>query len=914
MKRLISILALVIVSLTVSAQITVDNIYYLINPEKKTATVSNPTYVPRYSGHIVIPESIDYQGTSYTVTSIGDDAFENCESLQSVTLPNSIESILIDAFSGCKGLTSITLPDNLNTIGANAFAGCTGLTAIIIPNGVTSIPICAFVNCTSLTSVSFGKKVSYIDSNAFYGCDKIRFVTIWHTTPPEYSYQFPFTNLESTVLYVPKGCKSNFNNKKDWYFFKEIIEIDDETNIIPSDSPKGDINGDGNVDSDDINEIEKYIMGNPSPYFDLNTADVNDDGVVNVADIVCITKDKYCKYLTFVAIDDGKFKLSGNSVQYSLDEGSTWTTLVSDTYSPTLSAGQKIMWKGNLSPNSSLGIGTFSSTGRFNIEGNIMSLVYDDNFVGKTDLTEYGVFYGLFRECTKLINAKNLVLPATRLSMKCYGAMFVGCTSLRTAPELPSTRLGVECYFYMFDGCSSLSTAPILPATTLARYCYAMMFRNCTSLTKAPELPATTLANGSNQYMFSGCTSLNYIKCLATDISASVCTTGWVDGVSPSGTFVKASSMNSWTRGGSGIPTNWTVQDDDGKDDMSGKYLTFVALDNGTFKFTVATGSASIHYSLDDGSTWNTLASGVNSPSVSVGQKILWKGNLLPISSGICTFSSTGRFNVEGNAMSLLFGDNFVGETDLTGFNGVFGALFNGCANLISAEWLALPATTLARMCYASMFMRCTNLTTPPQLPATTLADYCYCNMFTQCESLTAPPALPATTLANHCYDGMFTNCFNLATAPELPATTLTEFCYDTMFGGCESLTIAPVLPATTLAKGCYHWMFYSCRKLNYIKCLATDISAPNCTTEWVRNVSSSGTFIKNSSISSWTRDVSGIPTNWTIQDDDGKDDILCKLLFGQRKHLDNTYKRYQFSNGAEWKEDNVEGQSNANR
>ena len=87
------------------------------------------------------------------------------------------------------------------------------------------------------------------------------------------------------------------------------------------------------------------------------------------------------------------------------------------------------------------------------------------------------------------------------------------------------------------------------------------MFQNCKKLTTAPELPATTLVGGCYQNMFKGCTSLNYIKCLATDISASNCTNNWVNGVSSTGTFVKNSNMTSWTEGANGIPNNWTVQD-----------------------------------------------------------------------------------------------------------------------------------------------------------------------------------------------------------------------------------------------------------------------------------------------------------------------------------------------------------------
>ena len=116
-------------------------------------------------------------------------------------------------------------------------------------------------------------------------------------------------------------------------------------------------------------------------------------------------------YLTFIAEEDGTFKLSGNDVNYSLDNGVTWTTLVSNTNSPTVQAGDKIMFKATLTPTTS-GIGTFSSTGKFIACGNVMSLLYGDDFKGKTDLSGKS-FNNLFNNCRRLTNTKNLSLPAT---------------------------------------------------------------------------------------------------------------------------------------------------------------------------------------------------------------------------------------------------------------------------------------------------------------------------------------------------------------------------------------------------------------------------------------------------------------------------------------------------------------------
>ena len=141
--------------------------------------------------------------------------------------------------------------------------------------------------------------------------------------------------------------------------------------------------------------------------------------------------------------------------------------------------------------------------------------------------------------------------------------MFLNCTSLTSAPLLPATDLNTAnyCYYEMFKGCKSLISAPALPATYLAYHCYESMFEGCISLTTAPVLSATTLVAGCYSSMFKNCTNLNYIKCLATSLNQSVsCTNDWVYGVSETGTFVKAASMNNWDSGRNGIPTGWTVE------------------------------------------------------------------------------------------------------------------------------------------------------------------------------------------------------------------------------------------------------------------------------------------------------------------------------------------------------------------
>ena len=276
------------------------------------------------------------------------------------------------------------------------------------------------------------------------------------------------------------------------------------------------------------------------------------------------------KLLTFNILSAGTIvwkalnKSIKRTIEYKLNDGA-WVSITSNTgrTAPKINVveGDKIQFRGN---NAEYGDNTYDnrfggSTAKFSVEGNIMSLINKTNFENETKFRGSYNLRGLFSNCTGLTSAENLILPVTTLSEGCYVGMFSGCKSLTTAPELPATTLADSCYNGMFEGCTSLTTAPALPATKLAEYCYVSMFSNCSKLISAPELPATILAIGCYKSMFSNCSSLNYIKCLATSISARYCTDYWVRGVSSTGTFVKNPNMTSWKTGENGIPSGWTV-------------------------------------------------------------------------------------------------------------------------------------------------------------------------------------------------------------------------------------------------------------------------------------------------------------------------------------------------------------------
>lgn len=226
--------------------------------------------------------------------------------------------------------------------------------------------------------------------------------------------------------------------------------------------------------------------------------------------------------LTFEIITSGTilWKVSTNTggakaIQYSLN-GGDWISITS-TYEGapiSVSAGDILQLKGTNSAycNDDYSRSNyFDSTANYYVYGNIMSLIYGDDFIGQTTLEAPHTFYGLFKNSTGMTN--------------------------HSVHKL------------------------LLPATTLTTGCYYGMFQNCISLKRAPELPATVLQGSCYRQMFAYCDSLKYVKCLATDISSAYyCTSQWLIDVAPTGTFVKAASMTDWTTGNSGIPSGWTVK------------------------------------------------------------------------------------------------------------------------------------------------------------------------------------------------------------------------------------------------------------------------------------------------------------------------------------------------------------------
>ena len=208
MKKLFLLSVLMLMPLLASADaVEINEIYYnLIEKAGQAEVTRNPNnYSNSYSGSVVIPESVVYEGKNYSVTSIGSSAFYKCSGLTSVTIPNSVTSIGNSAFSGCSGLTSVTIPNSVISISDYAFYECRGLTSVTIPNSVTSIGQEAFYCCRGLTSVTIPNSVTSIGSGAFDGCGGLTSVHIsdivaWCKISFDDFYSNPLVNAHHLFL------------------------------------------------------------------------------------------------------------------------------------------------------------------------------------------------------------------------------------------------------------------------------------------------------------------------------------------------------------------------------------------------------------------------------------------------------------------------------------------------------------------------------------------------------------------------------------------------------------------------------------------------------------------------------------------------------------------------------------------
>ena len=707
----------------------------------------------------------------------------------------------------------------------NLFKGCTAITSVEDVKFPTTLVHddfpWAFSGCTRLTKVAVLPAESATSNShyweMFLGCTALTEVPenmLPSLTVGQAAYRSMFQGCTSLVK-APKLPATGLTTDSYIYMFSGCTSLNEiwcsytgsnssyMSNWVANVSPTGVFH----KDMENLTTWSRGVNGIPATWA--------------VADVE--------NYFTIEAIEPSVIKHTSDWYR-SLDGGVTWEYIAANV-GTSLQPGEKVMYNANKTPVTGspyTGIGSFSaSTGVYKAYGNPKSLMYSDNFSDKTP-NKYRSYQKLFLKCTGLTDASGIILPEYLEADTAYAEMFEGCTSLTKIPEYVGKDSRTEGRYAMFSGCTSLEYGPKLPAETIVGTDYYRMFYDCTSL-KEIWCSATTLGNNEN----------------------------WVYNVSPTGVFHKNMDVKTnWSRATNGIPSGWSVADND-------NYFRLEANEASSIKFS----KGGLYYSVDNGETWAVYTANT-AVELAAGKEILFNGIKTPDTSeprGIGNFAaSTGSFKVKGDAMSLLYGDNYDFQT--TSKQYAYQGLFSGCTSVTDASGLILTATTLAATDFYAMFSGCTNLVLPPkELPALTASTYGYGNMFNGCTSLTEAPHIAAKTLSGSFnFTHMFAGCTSLTKVQdELYPTSIPANAYDSMFLDCSSLEKAPYLPATVInANNCYGWMFQRCTNLKYIKCGAVTLGG---TANWVDGVGSEGTFYR-APAASWSTGANGAPNGWTVK------------------------------------------------
>ena len=212
----------------------------------------------------------------------------------SYTVPSGTQTIGGEAFRGDYLLENVALPTSLLKIDGYAFFGCSALPNVVVPKGVTIVESYAFGSCTAMTEVELPSTLTELGFNAFYNVPNLTSLTVKATTPPECKtyldphtgeiyYPFMEKHYTQCTLYVPLGSKTAYQQATIWKNFSNIVEVD-----FPAEFLRGDVNGDNQVDINDVTDLIDCLLGINTSGINAENADVDFDGELSINDVTAL--------------------------------------------------------------------------------------------------------------------------------------------------------------------------------------------------------------------------------------------------------------------------------------------------------------------------------------------------------------------------------------------------------------------------------------------------------------------------------------------------------------------------------------------------------------------------------------------------------------------------------------------------
>ncbi len=532
MKKQLLLFVLMLLPLVASADaVEINGIYYNLNSETKEAQV---LYNSNYSGNIILPESVNYDGTKYSVTSIGLWSFSGCSELTSITIPNSVTEIGDQAFVSCSGLTSIVVENgnskydsrnNCNAIIETAtnklLFGCMNT---IIPNDVTSIGYWSFYDCSGLTSVTIPRSVTEIGRNAFMNCSGLTSIVVENGNSKYDSRNNCNAIIKTESNELLYGCNNTI-------IPSDVTSIGSSAfsgrSSLTSVTIPNSVTSIGDKAFQECTGLTSVTIPNSVTFISSFTF----DGCSGLISIVIPNSVKQINEYAFRGCTGLTSVTIGNSVTNigeSAFHGCSSLASVSIPNSVTYIGRSAFQGCSGLTsitiPNSvtTIGSGAFSgcSITSITIPSSVTS-IEGQAFSGCSGLTSIKVESGNKKydsrdNCNAIIHTtsnmlisgcKNTIIPNSVTSIG--SSAFQGCSDL-TSVTIPNgvTTINGSAFRY----CSGL-TSVIIPNSV--KTIVNSAFQNCSELTSVTIGSAVKKINGK---AFANCPNLETVKCLAEDV------------------------------------------------------------------------------------------------------------------------------------------------------------------------------------------------------------------------------------------------------------------------------------------------------------------------------------------------------------------------------------------------------------